>query len=85
MAGLNRSITVSFLSRSHEVFAQLVLWAFWVSVLSDKNGYLDDIIKVVESSAMVNHAQLLGTQDGQIIVPTYIWAQFQQSFPTDSS
>ena len=37
---------------------------------------LDDIIKVVESSAVVNHAQLVGTQDGQVIVPTYDWAQY---------
>ena len=25
---------------------------------------------------MVNHAQLAGTQDGQVIVPTYDWAQY---------
>ena len=41
-----------------------------------KIGCLDDIVKVVESSAVVNHAQLVGIQDGQVIVPTYDWAQY---------
>ena len=37
---------------------------------------LEDIVKVVESSAVVNHARLVGTQDSQVVVPTYDWAQF---------
>ena len=37
---------------------------------------LDDIVKVVESSAQVNVAQLVGTQEGENIVPTYNWAGF---------
>ena len=37
---------------------------------------LDDIVRVVESSAVVNHAQLVGTQDGEVLVPTYDWAEF---------
>jgi hypothetical protein len=39
-------------------------------------GCLDDIVRVVESSATVNHAQLVGTQDGKVVVPTYDWASF---------
>ena len=35
-----------------------------------------DIVQVVESSAAVNHSQLVGTQDGKLIVPTYDWASF---------
>ena len=34
------------------------------------------IVQVVESSADVNHAQLVATQDGKVIVPTYDWASF---------
>ena len=41
-----------------------------------KVGCLDDIARVVEKSAIVNHAQLVGSQDGEVIVPTYDWAQF---------
>ena len=31
---------------------------------------------MVESSAAVNHAQLIGSQDGKVIVPTYDWVSF---------
>ena len=33
-------------------------------------------MRVVETSAAVNHAQLVGTQDGKVLVPTYDWATF---------
>ena len=35
-----------------------------------KIGCLDDIVRVVEGLAKVNHAQLLGAHDGSMIVPT---------------
>ena len=38
-----------------------------------KVGCLNNIAKVVEKSAVVNHAYLVGTQD---IVPTHEWAQY---------
>ncbi|MCG8626936.1 MAG: hypothetical protein MJE68_33670, partial [Proteobacteria bacterium] len=28
------------------------------------------------SMAFLNHAQLVGTQDGQVLAPTYDWAEF---------
>ena len=31
---------------------------------------------MVEKSAIVNHAQQVGSQNGEVIVPTYDWAQF---------
>ena len=37
---------------------------------------LDDLVKVVESSADVNSAQLVETQLGETVVPMYNWAQF---------
>ena len=37
---------------------------------------LDDIVGVVESSASVNSAQLVGTQSGETVVKTYDWAGF---------
>ena len=39
-----------------------------------KVNCLEDIARVVESSAHVNTAQLVGTQEGETIVPTYDWA-----------
>ena len=37
---------------------------------------LQDIVDVVNSSADVNTAQLVGTEDGEILVPTYAWDDF---------
>ena len=62
MAGLYRSITVSFLIVGHTKF--LPDWCFGLfkqAFRRTKIGCLDDIVKVVESSAVVNHAQLVGT------------------------
>ena len=76
MVGLNKKITVSFLIVGHTKFSPD--WCFGLfkqAYRRTKIGCLDDIAKVVESSAVVNHAQLVGTQDGQVIVPTYDWAE----------
>ena len=44
-----------------------------------KIGCLDDIAQAVQESAVVNHAQLVGRQDGTVLVPTYNWAEFFDS------
>ena len=65
MVGLNKKITVSFLIVGHTKFSPD--WCFGLfkqTFRRTKIGCLDDIVKVVESSAVVNHAQLVGTQDG---------------------
>ena len=68
-------ITLSFLVVGHTKFSPD--WPFFKQgYRRAKIGCLKDIMKVVESSAVVNHAQLVGTQDGQIVVPTYNWAVF---------
>ena len=80
MVGLNKKITVSFLIVGHTKF--LPDWCFGLfkqAFRRTKVRCLDDIVKVVESSAVVNHAQLVGTQDGQVIVPTYVWAEYFNS------
>ena len=77
LVGLNKMKMLSFLVVGHTkfspdwcfgLFTQAYRWA--------KIGCLEDIVKVVESSAVVNHAQLVGTQDGKVLVPTYDWAKF---------
>ena len=84
LSGLNRSITLSFLIVGHTKFSPD--WCFGLfkqAYRRTRIGCLDDIIvRVVESSAAVNHAQLVGTQDGKVIVPTYDWASFLMS-PSD--
>ena len=47
--------------------------AFWRT----RVGCLDNIIRVV---AEVNHAQLVGAQDGTVIIPTYNWANYFDPF-----
>ena len=37
---------------------------------------LDDVVEVVNTSADVNVAQLVGTQSGQSVVPIYNWNLF---------
>ena len=39
-------------------------------------GCLDDIVQAVNDSATPNVAQLVGTQNGEVIVPMYDWGKF---------
>ena len=77
LAGLNNSITLSFLIVGHTKFSPD--WCFGLfkqMYRRSKIGCLDDIARVIDESAVVNHAQLVGTQDGTVIVPTYNWAEY---------
>ena len=77
LTGLNNRITLSFLIVGHTKFPPDWCFGLFKQVFRrSKVGCLDDIARVVEKSAVVNHAQLVGTQDGEVIVPTYDWAQF---------
>ena len=37
---------------------------------------LDDSVQTINKYASVNHTQLVGTQDGEVLVPTYYWLSF---------
>ena len=77
MVGLNDNITMSFLIVGHTNFSPN--WCFGLlkrAFRRTRVGCLDDIARVVEKSANVNHAQLEGTQDGKTLVPTYTWAEY---------
>ena len=37
---------------------------------------LDEMARVVDESADVNTSQLVGTHDGEVVVPTYDWAGY---------
>lgn len=65
-------ISLSFMVVGHTKFAPD--WCFRLlkqQYRCTRVSCLDDIVKVVESSAHVNMAQLVGTQEGENIVPTY--------------
>ena len=77
LSGLNSHITLSILIVGHTKFSPDWCFSLFKQAYRRTNvGCLDDIVRVVEKSATVNHAQLVGTQDGKVIVPTYDWAQF---------
>ena len=80
LVGLHKTITISFLIVGHTKFAPN--WCF--SLLKQKFrktkvDCLDDIAKVVQGSAEVNEVQLVATQEGEVLVPTYNWADFFHS------
>ena len=81
LAGLNNEIELSFLRVGHTKFSPD--WCFGLlkqKFRRTRVGCLDDIVRVVESSSVVNHAQLVGTQDGTVLVPTYNWAEYLPSY-----
>lgn len=81
MAGLNDNITVSLLIVGHTKFAPDWCFSLLKRAFPRTNvGCLDDIVRVVEESAEVNHAQLVGAQDGTVSVLTYNWAEFFDPF-----
>ncbi len=69
--GLHKSITYSFLPVGHTKFGPD--WCF--SFLKQKYQYtavnsLDDIVQLTESSSVANTSQLVGEQDGSVVVPS---------------
>ncbi len=81
MAGLNNRIEISFLLVGLTKFVPD--WCFGLfkqRFRRTKVGCLADIVKVVNESAVVNHAQLVGTEDGTVIVPQYDWAEYFDTF-----
>ena len=76
MVGLHDSVTMSFMLVGHTKFCQD--WCFGLLKQRYKTFVccLQDIVDVVNSSADVNTAQLASMQDGEVVVPTYDWAQF---------
>ena len=77
MVGLHKEITLTFLVVGHTKFAPD--WCFGLlkrKYRKQQVGCLDDIARVVNTSATVNIAQLCGTQNGEVLVPTNDWKAF---------
>jgi len=75
LVGLNQSITISFLVVGHTKF--LPDWCFGLLKQKFRKSKVDclaDLVKVVEESAEVSHAQLVDNESGDVFVPTYNWA-----------
>ncbi len=81
MAGLNKRIEISFMIVGHTKFAPD--WAFGLLKQKFRRtlvGCLDDLARVVNTSAVVNHAQPVGKENGEVIVKQYDWAAFFDAF-----
>ena len=74
---LHESITMSFMLVGHTKFSPD--WCFGLLKQRFRRTFvssLQDIVDVVNTPADVNVAQLVGTQDGEVVVPTYDWVSF---------
>ena len=82
LTGLNKSITISFLLVGHTKFSPD--WCFGLlkqKFRRSRVDCLDDLVTVVQGSAKVNEAQLVATQEGEVLVATYNWsAHFSDKF-----
>ena len=77
MTGLNASITISFLPAGHTKFSPDTCFGLLKQKFRRTDvDSLDDFAKVVNQSAMVNTSQLVGTANGEVIVPTYDWTSY---------
>ena len=77
LTGLHKEITISFLLVGHTKFSpDQCFGLFKRKYKQTKVGTLEDIAAVVESSASVNYAQLVGKSDCTILIPSYDWSSY---------
>ena len=77
MNGLNKTITLSFMIVGHTKFMPDSCFGLLKQRMRRTNiECLDDIVQTINKSACVNHTKLVGTQDGEVLVPTYDWLSF---------
>ena len=72
--GFHTHITLSFLIVGHTKFSPD--WCFGLlkqRLHRTRVACLNDLERVVNSSAEANVVQLVGTQSGEVVVPTYNW------------
>ena len=73
----HKEITISFLPVGHTKFFPDAGFGMLKRLFKRaKVSCLHDIAEVVRRSATINHCQLVGNQHGDVIVPTYDWADF---------
>ena len=77
MAGLNKSIVLSFMIVGHTKFTPDSCFGLFKQRFRRSHVQsLSDIATVVLESAKVNQVQLVGTEQGEVMVPTYDWMSF---------
>ena len=77
MTGLNKCITLSFMVVGHTKFTPDSCFGLLKQKFRRTHVQsLHDIAKVVDESAYVNQARLVGNEAGEVFVPTYDWQSF---------
>ena len=77
MVGLNESISLSFLLVGHTKFTPDACFGLFKKRFRQTNVQsLKDIVEVVNTSAEVNTAEVIGWEDGKVLIPTYDWTSF---------
>ena len=77
LSGLHKTIHLCFLLVGHTKFApDACFGVFKRKYRRTKISCLEDVKNVAEESAVVNLCQLVGTQSGEVLVPTYNWSEF---------
>ena len=77
MTGLNESITLSFMLVGHTKFTPDSCFGLLKQRFRRTHVQcLNDIVQVVEQSASVNKARLVGNEAGEVFVPTYDWLSY---------
>ena len=77
LTGLHEEIKISFLPVGHTKFSPD--WCFGLLKRKYRKmriGSLDDIVCAVNDSSSPNVAQLVGTQNGEVIVPMFNWSEY---------
>ena len=77
LTGFNERIEISFMLVGHTKFAPD--WCFGLLKQRFRHtnvGCLVDIAKVANDSAECNHAEIVGSEDGTVLVPQYDWAAY---------
>ena len=84
---LHKKMTIPFLPAGHKKFSSDWFAEAAISKMSGKchvnvRHCLEDLVQVVNESAVVNKAQLVGTQSGESVVPIFDWTTFLSTYMT---
>ena len=83
LVGLHKTMTIPFLPAGHTKFSSD--WCFGLLKQRFRRcqvNCLEDLVQVVNESAVVNKAQLVGTQSGESVVPIFDWTTFLNTYMT---
>ena len=81
MTGLHHTIEYNFLIAGHTKFAPD--WCFGLVKQRTRKTFISslfDIARAVEDSATVNTAELAGLHNGTVLIPTYDWMSYLDTF-----